>query len=160
MPDRRPTPITDGSELKDVRLRLLLDQWRAASRQGLMPTRDFIDPGKLGDLMGWIFLYRIERDPLRFRYLLCGPKLVRRIGLDLTGKHVDEHPQPEARDGILATLTAVTTTGRPHRREAPRRIMDRDMTTEAMVLPLAGPGGTVDYLLGIQIVDLPDEGAA
>ncbi len=160
MPERLPTPIDDGRELKDVRLRMLLDHWRAASRQGLMPNRDFIDPGRLGDLMGWVFLYRVERDPLRFLYLLCGPKVVRRIGLDLTGKYVDEHPQPEAREGILAMLTAVATSGRPHRREAPRRILDRDMVTEAMVLPLAGPGGTVDYLLGIQIIDLPDDGTA
>lgn len=34
------------------------------------------------------------------------------------------------------------------------------MVTEAMVLPLAGPTGTVDYLLGIQIIDLPDDGTA
>lgn len=160
MPERLPTLIGEGRELKDVRLRILLDHWRTASQQGLMPNRDFIDPGRLGDLMGWIFLYRVERNPLRFLYLLCGPKIVRRVGLDLTGKYVDEHPQPAARDGILAMLTAVATTGRPHRREAPRRILDRDMVTEAMVLPLAGPTGTVDYLLGIQIIDLPDDGTA
>lgn len=63
MPERLPTPIDDGRELKDVRLRMLLDHWRAASRQGLMPSRDFIDPGRLGDLMGWIFLYRVDRAP-------------------------------------------------------------------------------------------------
>lgn len=119
MPERLPTPIGDGRELKDIRLRILLDLWRGASRRGLMPTKDFIEPGRLGDLMGWIFLYRVERDPLRFLYLLCGPKTVRRIGLDLTGTYVDEHPQPEARAGILAMLTAVAATGRPHRREAP-----------------------------------------
>jgi len=158
--DRLPTPIDDVRELKDVRLRMLLDLWRAASRQGVMPSRDFIDPGRLGDLMGWIFLYRVDRDPLRFLYMLCGQKIVRRLGLDLTGTYVDEYPQPEARAGVLAMLTAVATTGRPHRREAPRRIMDHDMVTEAMVLPLAGPGGTVDHLLGIQIIDLPDDGTA
>ncbi len=157
MPDHPPTPVTDGSEIKDVRLRLLLDQWRTASRQGLMPSRDFIDPNRLGDLMGWLFLYRVERDPLRFLYLLCGPKIVRRVGFDLTGRYVDEHPHPKVRDGVLSILTAVATTGRPHRREVPRRILDRDVTTEAVVLPLAGPGGTLDYLLALQIVDVSGE---
>lgn len=47
-----------------------------------------------------------------------------------------------------------------HWRETPGRIPDREMVTEAMVTPLAGTGGTVDYLLGIQIIDLPDDGTA
>lgn len=157
MVERLPIPIEDGSEPKDVRLRLLLGLWRAASRQGRMPSRDFIDPVKLGDLMGWLFLYRVERDPLRFFYLLCGPQIVRRVGFDLTGRYVDEHPDPAVRDGILAMLTAVATTGRPHRRQAPRRIFDRALTTEAMVLPLGGADGTIDHLLGLQIVDIQGE---
>ncbi len=157
MVERPPIPIEDGSEPKDVRLRLLLSLWRAASRQGRMPSRDFIDPAKLGDLMGWLFLYRVERDPLRFLYLLCGPKIVRRVGFDLTGRYVDEHPDPDVRAGILAMLTAVAISGRPHRRQAPRRIFDLAMTTEAMMLPLAGPDGTIDHLVGLQIVDIQGE---
>lgn len=154
------TPIDDDVQLKDVRLRMLLAHWREASRRGMMPSRDFIDPTRLGELMGWLFLYRVERDPLRFFYLLYGPKIARRVGFDLTGKYVDDHPDPEARVAINRLLAAVVTTGRPHRGEAPRRLLDRPMTTEAVVMPLAGPGGVIDHLLALQILDVPIEADA
>ncbi len=154
------TPIDDATQLKDVRLRLLLAHWSDASRQGMMPSRDIIDPNKLGDLMGWLFLYRVERDPLRFFYLLFGPKIARRIGVDLTGKYVDEHPDPDTRFAINRLLTAVVTTGRPHRGTAQRRLLDRPMPTEAVVLPLAGPSGVIDHLLALQILDVPIEADA
>ena len=151
------TPIDDAGQLKDVRLRLLYTHWRAAGANDRMPSKAIVDPATLGDLMGWLFLYRVERDPLRFFYLLCGYKMVRRIGFDLTGKYVDDHPDPEARDGILKLLTAVVTTRKPHRRTASRRVLDNDMTTESVVLPLAAPDGTIDHLLGLQILDVPGE---
>lgn len=151
------TPIDDAEQLKDVRLRMLLGHWRAASQNGMMPSKDFIDATQLSDLMGWLFLYRVERDPLRFLYLLYGPKIARRVGFDLTGKYVDDHPDPEARVAINRLLAAVVTTRRPHRGEATRRLLDRPMTTEAVVLPLAGPGGVIDHLLALQILDVPIE---
>lgn len=154
MPGSIWTPIDDATQLKDVRLRLLLAHWRDAFRLGMMPSKDFIDPGRLGDLMGWLFLYRVERDQLRFFYLLYGPKIARRIGFDLTGKYVDDHLDPEARVAINRLLAAVVTTGRPHRGEAPRRLLDQAMTTEAVVLPLVGPDGVIDHLLALQILDV------
>lgn len=148
-------PIEDPGQLKDVRLRLLLSRWTAEAAPGRIPSKDFVDPARLGELMGWLFLYRVERDPLRFLYLLCGPKVVRRVGIDMTGKYVDEHPDPAVRGGILANLTAVATTGRPHRRRSIRQVLDHAVTVEALVLPLAGPDRIIDHLLGLQILDTP-----
>ncbi len=93
-------PIDDDVQLRDARLRMLLAHWREASRLGMMPSRDFIDPTKLGKLMGWLFLHRVERDPLRILHLLYRPRITRRIGFDLTGKCVDDHPDPQARVAI------------------------------------------------------------
>jgi hypothetical protein len=147
--------IDDGSQINDVRLRSLLDHWRSAALPGRIPSKDMVDPVRLGDLMGWLFLYRIEPDPLRFLYLRCGPKMVRRVGFDMTGKYVDQHPDPKVRDGILANFTAVVTTRKPHYRRVPRRVLDHDMVTEALVLPLADADGTINHLLGLQILDFP-----
>jgi hypothetical protein len=149
------TPVNDGSQLKDVRLRRLLDHWSAAVRHGQLPSKDIIEPEKFGDLMEWLFLYRVERSPLRFLYLICGPNVVRRIGIDMTGKYLDEHPDPQVRDAIVANFTAVFTTGKPHYRAAPRRVLGHEVTTEALVLPLGGPDGTIDHLLALQVVGLP-----
>ncbi|MBL8688434.1 MAG: PAS domain-containing protein [Rhodospirillaceae bacterium] len=151
-------PIDDPSQLKDIRLRMLLAHWAAAASGGRPPTKDIVDPVKFGDLMGWLFLYRVEREPMRFRYLLYGPKIARRIGFDLTGKYVDEHPLPEAREAIGNLLTAVATTARPHRGESRRVMLDQMIMTEAVVLPLAGPEGVVDHLLALQIYETPSDG--
>lgn len=150
------TPVDDPSPLKDARLQHLFTLWaEAAAAAGRPPSKDFVEPDKFGDLMGWLFLYKVERHPLRFLYLLCGPKVVRRFGFDMTGKYVDEHPDPAVAKGILANFTAVVATGKPHRRLAIRRLFDHDMTTEALVLPLAGPDGIIDHLLALQVVDMP-----
>ena len=58
-----------------------------------------------------------------------------------------------AREGIAGALTAVVTTGRPHRAVSRRRLLDRDMTTEAVIVPLAGAGGIIDHVLALQILD-------
>ncbi len=151
------TPVDDPARLKDTRLRHLFTLWSDAAAGGRPPSKDFVDPERFGELMDWLFLYKVERHPLRFLYLVSGPKLVRRFGFDMTGKYVDEHPDPAVRKGILANFTAVVGTGKPHRRLAIRRLFDHDMTTEALVLPLAGPSGAIDHLLALQILDMPGE---
>lgn len=148
-------PIDDPAQLKDPRLRRIFALWSAASASGKPPSKDFVAPDRLGDLMGWLFLYKVERDPLRFLYLVCGPKIVRRFGFDMTGKYVDEHPDPAVAKAILANFTAVIDTGRPSWRLSVRRLFDHDMTTEALVMPLAGPEGHIDHLLAVQIVNMP-----
>lgn len=154
------TPIDDPSQLADIRLRMLLAHWSAAAAGGRLPTQDIIDPVKLGDLMGWLFLYKVEREPMRFRYVLYGPKVARRIGFDLTGKYVDDHPSAEAREAIGNLLRATATSGRPHRGASTRKLLDREVATEAVVLPLAGPGGNVDHLLALQIYETPETAPA
>lgn len=73
----------------------------------------------------------------------------------MTGKYVDEHPDPAVAKAILANFTTVVDTGKPYWRLSVRRLFDHDMTTEALVMPLAGPEGLIDHLLAIQIVDMP-----
>jgi hypothetical protein len=143
-------------QIKDVRLRLLFSLWTAEIASGRIPSKDFVDPNKLGDLMGWLFLFRVERDPLRFFYLLYGSKLGRRLNLDLTLKYADEHPDPAAREGIIDILTAVATTGRPHRGISTRRIFDQVLSTEGMALPLRGPDGSIDHIVALQVLDVPE----
>ncbi|MBM3532871.1 MAG: PAS domain-containing protein [Alphaproteobacteria bacterium] len=150
------TPVEDESRLKDSRLRLMLTHWSAAIRNGKPPTKEIVDPDKLGELMDWLFLYKVERRPLRFLYLQCGPGIVRRVGFDMTGRYLDEHPDPQIREVIFATLSAVATSRTPHYRTAPRRFLDHEVVTETLVLPLAGTDGSIDHLLALQVVGLPE----
>jgi hypothetical protein len=148
-------PIEDVNQLKDARLQRLFELWSEAAASGKPPSREFAAPDRLGDLTGWLFLYKVERNPLRFLYLVCGPKIVRRFGFDMTGKYVDEHPDPAVRKAILTNFTAVIANGKPYWRRSVRRLFDHDMITEALVLPLAGPDGSIDHLMALQIVDMP-----
>jgi hypothetical protein len=70
---------------------------------------------------------------------------------------VHDHPNPEARDGISASLTAAVTSGVPHRVESRRRLLDREILTEVVVAPLAGSDGIVDHVLALQILDIGDD---
>lgn len=86
-------PIVDPGQLKDIRLRLLLAHWSAAAaKRGQRPSKEFVDKAQLGDLLDWIFLYRVERDPLRFLYILCGAKISRRVGVSLAVQIVVDMP--------------------------------------------------------------------
>jgi hypothetical protein len=153
-------PLDDGRQIRDIRIRMVYERWRAAIRIGRLPSKEFIDPVTFGDLMGWLFLYRVERDPQRFLYLLYGPKIALRMGVDWTGRYVDEYRNPETREAITILLSTVVSTGRPHHVESSRRLLDREMVTEAVVLPLAGPDGIIDHLLALQILDVPTGGEA
>ena len=148
------TPIVHPDQLGDLRLRLMLAHWSAAAtRLGQPPPREFVDGAQLGELMGWLFLYRVERDPLRFLYVHCGEKIARRLGFSLTGRYVHEHPNPAAAAGIAATLTAAVEAKRPLRMESRRRVLGHDLKTEVVVSPLAARDGTIDHVLALQILD-------
>lgn len=149
------TPIEDGSQIRDVRVRLVYTQWAEAARHGPLPTKEIVNPARFGDLMGWLFLYRVERDPLQFFYVLYGSKISRRTGINLSNHYVDEYPHPETREAIITLLTLVADTGRPHHVLSQRLVLDHEVMTEAVVMPLAGPEGAIDHLLAVQVLDVP-----
>lgn len=152
------TPVEDGSQIRDLRVRLVYSRWLQAVRDGKPPSREIVDSATFGELMDWLFVYKVERDPLRFRYLLYGSKIARRGGIDQTGRYVDEHPHPPTGEAIATLLTLVAESGRPYHALSPRRVLDRDMLTEAVVMPLGGPGGAIDHLLAVQVLDVPEDG--
>jgi hypothetical protein len=97
----------------------------------------------------------VSRDPLRYRYRLCGTELVRSFGRELTGIWLDEaHPQmienPESRERFRYMVEA----GRPTwRKGAPLWTRHPDhRSLETCIVPLAADGIAVDKLLGFCVV--------
>ena len=125
----------------------LFDYWLKRCKGGRLPARRDIDPLELPYIIGNLILVDVERDPLRFRYRLTGSNLTMQFKLKLTGRLVDEHPDPTMRRLANEAYTKVVTTGRPL---AYRRDMIIDKTVrryDVLVLPLAGDGTTIDKIL-------------
>jgi len=134
-------------------LRRLHDEWLAATPAGL-PGYDFIDPHRLRHLLGYLLVIGVVRgvqDSMRFHYRLIGSDLVARVGRDVTGLWMDEHPDPEvARDGPPACRLAAET-GQPVHITAQRVIFEKRYPLEYLLLPLANAGGSIDRLLIAQL---------
>ena len=78
----------------DPRLRRLYDHWLSLRpAAGGLPGRQHIDPAAIRDLLPWIWMVDVERNPLRFRYRLLGTEQVHAMERDFTGRFLDEaHP--------------------------------------------------------------------
>ncbi len=95
------------------------------------------------------------RDPLRFRYRLCGTELVRSLGREVTGLWLDEaHPQLGANPDSRERFRFMVETGSPTWRKGPR-LWSRDpehRVIETCIVPLAADGKTVDKMFGFCVL--------
>ena len=131
------------------------DYWVSAAPAGQLPGRQHIPPEEIPGFLSRMFLLDVFRDPLRYRYRLCGTELVRSFGRELTGIWLDEaHPQmvenPDSRERFRYMVEA----GRPTwRKGAPLWTRHPDhRSLETCIVPLAADGATVDKLLGFCVM--------
>ncbi|MCK6452283.1 MAG: PAS domain-containing protein [Alphaproteobacteria bacterium] len=138
---------TIAGQISHPDLLRLLDYWLERCRDGRLPARRDIDPLALPYVIGHLILVDVERDPLRFRYRLIGSSLSLQFNLNLTGRLVDEHPDPTIRRLANEAYATVVTTARPlaYRRDAV--INKRVRRYDVLILPLASDGQTVDKIL-------------
>lgn len=87
------------------------------------------------------------RDPLRFRYRLLGVLLVERFGFDMTGKYLEDFPQPSFRDFLARAWTDVVERGVPAHEFHDDDVDGHRRDFETLRLPLASDGRTIDMLL-------------
>lgn len=133
----------------------LYDYWRSIAPPDRLPGRQHIMPEDIAPLWSRLCLLDVCREPLRYRYRVCGTDLVRSLGCEATGRWVDEvHPQlvdnPQSRDRFRYMVM----TGHPTwRRGAPLWTHHPDhRTIESCVVPLAADGQVVDRLIGVNLL--------
>lgn len=138
----------------DWRVRRLDEYWRGAHPPGGgLPGRQHIDPTAIPELLPWLWMLDVERDPLRFRYRLVGTEQVSAMAADLTGRYLDEaHPR------FLTLLTYPDYVAAAERSEVryyrgpPVFHINKDyVLIERLLLPLATDGSEVDKLLAITV---------
>lgn len=128
-----------------------------ARRDGVrLPARRAFLPEEMREWMGHLGIAVVERDPVRFKVLLSGTRLVQYEGSDFTGRYLDEAVPPHARDAILAPFFEALQTRQPvydtfTPPDQPSRTMHR------LVLPCADDGRTVDrFIVGMYWENPPD----
>jgi hypothetical protein len=135
----------------DDRLSGLIGYW-AGKRQGRrFPARADFDPLELKPLLGHLLMVDVVREPedrLRFRYRLFGSEFVFYHGADMTGRWLDEIANPAFRDELLEFYRSVVTQGEVRTLSYDYLRDDRRHRFQAVLLPLAADGKTVNIVLG------------
>lgn len=150
--DDRDTPMLEIVGLESLvceQSRRLLQFWRDHGTATTLPPRSVIDPLELRFALGHLVLFDVLHEPLDFRYRLTGSSLTSRFGYDLTGRMLDDHPDPAFRRIARASLTEVVQSARPlawHRRMV---IDGRIHRFETLVLPFAGDDGRVVVVMAM-----------
>ena len=75
--------------------------------------------------------------------------MTNRLGLDPTGKYVDEHPDPTHRQSIQAVYTEVATTGLPKAYARDGFVDNRYRRYDVLVVPLSGDTGQVTMIMTV-----------
>jgi hypothetical protein len=102
-----------------------------------------------------LWMLDVYRDPLRYRYRLCGTEMVRSLGHEVTGHWLDEaHPQLVANAQSRDRFRFIVEQAQPTwRRGVP--LWNRDpehRTIETCIAPLAADGYCVDKIIGISVM--------
>ena len=140
-------PAFDPDVIRNPLLRRLYDHWDGKRAGRAFPARADFDPLDLRWILGNLLLVDVRHDPLSFRVRLHGANLTSRAGFDMTGKSMDDYPDPEYAKVALRSFSTVVETRRPFARVNERVIDGRAYGYETAMLPLSSDGETVDMLL-------------
>ena len=120
-----------------------------------LPGRQHIEPEQMVPMLSRMWMLDVHRDPLRFRYRLCGTALVRSLNREVTGQWLDEvQPETVCNPMVRDRYRFVAETGRPTWRRGPS-LWDRDplhRIIENCVAPLAANGKTVNVIIGFSVL--------
>jgi hypothetical protein len=113
-----------------------------------LPGRQDFDVLDLRYILGNLNLLEVLRDPMRLRYRVHGSNCASLLGYDMTAKLVDDYPDPTYRERVRSNMVKVVESRTPRCDVGTREIVDgRVIRFEALILPLAADGTTVDMLM-------------
>ena len=136
-------------------VRRLYDYWCSISPPGRLPGRQHLLAEDIAPLWSRTWMLDVYRDPLRFRYRLCGTEMVRSLGREVTGAWLDEiHPELIANPHSRERLRFMAATGTPTwRRGMPLWTRDpKHRVIETCIVPLSADGAAVDKMLAVSVL--------
>lgn len=129
-------------------LRRLYAYWDERRQGREFPARRDLDPLDFRFALGHVLLLDVLAEPQRFRFRLHGSLLTERAGYDMTGRMIDELPNPANRHLLIERCRALVATRQPLAVIDERVLGGRRFGYEAVWLPLAQDGRTIDMLMG------------
>ena len=136
-----------AAQIREPRLRRLYAYWLERKGARRYPARRDLDPVDLRYLLGHLMLLDVLRDPLRFRFRLHGTEITSRVRYDLTGKFLDELPDPPYRDYAIARCEGLIASGEPQVIRRDRTLDGQPWDYEALWLPFSEDGSEITMLL-------------
>jgi hypothetical protein len=135
----------------DQRFRRLADYLASKVPPGKLPGRQHIDPTDIPDLLPYVTLIEVvpqpDGDP-RYRIRLAGTQVVELLGVDGTGKFVDEILTTPEGAAIIRTYKDMLESKVPQPLHGALRGHGRDhIPFQRVAFPLARDGINVDMLL-------------
>ena len=85
----------------------LLSYWIERRQGRQFPARRDIDPLDFPYALGNISLIDVFHNPLRFRYRLVGTRITEQIGVEMTGRWLDDVPYPDYREILVSLYSRV-----------------------------------------------------
>ena len=146
--------------IADIELPVLRDfhrYWDACRGAARWPARQAIDPLDMKPMLGHVAILDVveqaaDRLP-HFRYRLFGTAFVEWFGFDMTGRLIDDWPQPEYRDLMNTSYREVVAAGRPFRRYRSFVKDSRILHYEGLMLPLGRPDRIEQIMVGQFFLD-------
>ncbi len=143
------------ARIDDPLLRTLYDYWCSLSRHGQLPARSDINPAAIpAEVLPYIMMADILRDPQRIRFRLVGTNMVDEWGQDFTGRFLDELMSGSYRaylEGLYADV--IDRCCAVYSESAFRWDVGRSIRTRRLFMPLACDGRAVDAVLVGQTFD-------
>jgi hypothetical protein len=142
-----------SGEIKDPRLLQLYWYWQERKGARRHPSRRDIDPLEFRYILGHVMMIDVLDSVPRLRVRLHGTEMVQRARYDLTGKFLEDLPNPEYRTYVLKRCKAMVQEGEPAivRHD---RVLDGEVRKyEALWLPFSEDDKQVTMLLCALIYD-------
>ena len=142
----------------DARIHRVLAYWQSIRpAPDRLPGRQHVEPSDLAELLRWVWLVDVQREPPRFRYRLIGTGHRQVMGKDFTGRWIDDvfpdFPQMQGYADFLAVMAGEL---RHMRRRPEFPVGEKFVAMERLLLPLARDGVTVDMMLGFTLFTRAD----
>jgi hypothetical protein len=134
--------------------RQLFAYWLRIHPADRLPGRQHLQPAEIPELLPNLCLVEVHREPARFRYRLTGSFVDARHGRCLTGCWLDEiHAGTGGGAALLQDYRQVVTARTACWRRGPARVLPSPLSAlvEALRLPLASDGETIDMILEISL---------